>query len=334
MGMDKFYLISQLYGDQVNHEESQRVWNFQIPQIMRRSEAEMLIGFNVSSEFRRYADQGCTEFFIPSWLGGEVLVEDAIYKIEHRQTLRADHNKLQKNGLTYVMSDNIEDYRWYYDHIYLPYVNALFGHLSAPARFRKIEEAMPNLALMLIKKDGKTVAGQILVLQGKKARGWTMGLLNGDRALARIGALAALYIFGFQELSKRGIESYNLGGSRPFINDGVLQYKRKWGMILTHGKAEGFAICRIRDTQGVRQVLSNNPFIYEATNGKLTGAVFFPDSQIDHKTICKQIKPNSFLGLQALELYTTKGLDLEESCKVSKLKQPLINKSISAVFTS
>ena len=332
MNMDKFYLLGQLYGEQVDHEEDQRIWHFQIPEVIRKSEAEMIMGYNVPLAFRRYADRGCAEFYIPRWLGGEVSVEDALNEIEHRPTLRADNNKLKKNGLTYVMSDNLEDYRWYYDNIYVPYVNALFGRTSAPVDFRKIEEAMPDLTLMLVKKDGETVAGQILVLEGKKARGWTMGLLNGDRTLAHIGALAALYIFGFQELAKRGIESYNLGGSRPFINDGVLQYKRKWGMVVNKGKAEGFVICRIRDTQSVRQVLHNNPFIYEATNGKLTGAVFFPDHQTDHQTVCKQIKPNSFLGLQALELYTTISMDLEEGCKVDKLKQPLVNKSISAVF--
>jgi len=333
MSMDKFYLLDQLYGDQVDHVEDQRIWHFQIQEVMRKSGAEMVMGYNVPSAFRRYADRPCSKFYIPRWLGGEVTIEDALSELEQRPTLRADNNKLNKNGLTYVMSDNIEDYRWYYDNIYVPYVNALFGRLSAPAEFRKIEEAMPNLTLMLIKKGGETVAGQILVLEGKQARGWTMGLLNGDRDLVRIGALAALYIFGFQELAKRGIENYNLGGSRPFINDGVLQYKRKWGMVVKGEKTRGFLICRMRDTRGVRQVLHNNPFIYEATNGKLTGAVFFPEHETDHQTVCKQIKPNSFLGLQALELYTTKSMGLKASCKVNKLKQPLVNKSISAVFS-
>ena len=103
-------------------------------------------------------------------------------------------------------------------------------------------------------------------------------------------------------------------------------------MVVNKGKAKGFLICRIRDTDGVRQALHNNPFIYESTNGKLTGAVFFPDHQTDYQTVCKQINPNSFLGLQALELYTTKSMDLEANCKVKKLKQPLINKSISAIL--
>jgi len=46
--------------------------------------------------------------------------------------------------------------------------------------------------------------------------------------LLKEGALSAEYVFSIVEAKKKGCNGINFGISRPFLKDGILQYKKKW----------------------------------------------------------------------------------------------------------
>ncbi len=83
----------------------------------------------------------------------------------------------------------------------------------------------------------------------------------------------ALYHFSLQYLEEKGYKKALMGWSRPFLRDGVLQFKKKWSQRITDGHDSGFALQLLSPTPAVKAFLCNNPFIYK-NRGRFYGAVF------------------------------------------------------------
>lgn len=64
-----------------------------------------------------------------------------------------------------------------------------------------------------------------------------------------------------------------LGGSRPFFKDGVLQFKKKWGLRITGIRKYGFVLRQLFPSKGLDGFFLQNPFIFIDT-GRLAGMVF------------------------------------------------------------
>jgi hypothetical protein len=81
--------------------------------------------------------------------------------------------------------------------------------------------------LCFLKKDDQVVAGQFCSYAGDTYSLLTLGLT--DDFYVKEGATAALYYYGIRRAQEKGARFVDLGLARPFIADGVLNYKRKWG---------------------------------------------------------------------------------------------------------
>ena len=78
---------------------------------------------------------------------------------------------------------------------------------------------------------------------------------------------------GGEGVHRRGFERVNLGRSRPFFRDGVLQFKRSLGARLTRPTSAGLVLTPLRATPGVLDFLGANPFI-GAQGPRLHGYAF------------------------------------------------------------
>jgi hypothetical protein len=57
-----------------------------------------------------------------------------------------------------------------------------------------------------------------------------LGVRDGDPALLRAGVAVATYALGFEWARRQGCSRVDMGRTSPLLNDGVQQYKRKWGL--------------------------------------------------------------------------------------------------------
>ena len=72
---------------------------------------------------------------------------------------------------------------------------------------------------------------------------------------------------------KNGYSSLDYGFCRPFLNDGILRYKKSWGMKIEAEKAFSIFVRLHNFQNSVRTFLARNPFIF--VDGKdLKGCVF------------------------------------------------------------
>ena len=161
----------------------------------------------------------------------------------------------------------------FYESMYLPYIGAVYGDGALFHSLESLRRIVSDSELLLIKRDHEVIAGQVLIYQHKQARTREIGVKDGQREYVKAGAVGALYYYGLQHLKNRGYARVDVGASRAWLNDGVLQFKKKWGMELTGVGANGLVIQPREFTDGIAAFLGRNPFI-TLRDGVLDGAFF------------------------------------------------------------
>lgn len=301
-GIDLRYLLDRAYGSQPFELKAKRMWQAAVPRLLRTSRADLVIACNADPEFM----SGCAgpgRLFLPRWVGGSVDVDSALALRATSRNVKTDIARVRKNRLSYEIATDPASCRWFYDNIYVPHIRVNFGEAGATAPYQALLDALPTSLLMFVTQDGERIAGQILQQEGDFAKGWLIGVRDGAERYTRLGALQALYAFSLEEAARRGVKRVSFGGSRPFLDDGVLQFKKKWGMVLADASPTGFLVLRINDTPGARAFLAHNPCICRDELGGLRGQVYIesdpmpPAHELDALT-----KKHSVNGLSSLDV--------------------------------
>jgi hypothetical protein len=193
--------------------------------------------------------------------------------------------------------------KFFYDRMYCPYMHARYPDEKVVVSFDYVRKEFRKGGLILLKDTatGQYIAGSVVNLQNNTLTAVKLGVLDGDPALLQKRAVSALYISYFKFMEKNNIRQFHLGASRPFLNDGVLIYKAKWGTIIDFDKRRGnILILRIcRPSKHMDSFLLNNPFI--SLEGKeLIGNIFVTE---DNKSSEDDLtKDYQFKGLSKLRI--------------------------------
>jgi hypothetical protein len=226
-------------------------------------------------------DSGAALYKVPCWVGGERDLHACSELARRSEHIKSDIRRIRKNRLSYRVTSEPEEFDRFYHSMYLPYIQRVFGNHAFLMSYQAMQSAIPDSELFLVTQDDKDIAGGILVYDGSdRVRGWSLGVKDGDDRWVRAGALAAFDHLQTDYLLEKGFRRLHRGGSRPFLNDGSLRFKKNRGMVITSHTPRGFIILPLRDTPAVRALLQHNPFIYE-DEGKLKGAIFVPGEVIE-----------------------------------------------------
>jgi hypothetical protein len=215
-------------------------------------------------------------FFIPSWVKGEIDIPKDIAWYKRHHLLRGDLRKIRQNGYSYEVTNDLSAVDFFFNDMYVPYVRGIYGDHAFMESLDKVKQKWARCELLLITQAGEVVAGNVLRHEENgRAAAWILGVKEGRRDLVEQGALGALYYFNLQHLASRGYVVLDIGDSRPFLRDGVLRYKKKWGMRITGSylAEPGFMLEYDGADSGARAFLGNNPFIADF-NRKLVSVLF------------------------------------------------------------
>ena len=103
---------------------------------------------------------------------------------------------------------------------------------------RAYSESQPRIArlarvaggeLLRVLQDGKWVAGSMNQSTAAGYRLVKLAWAEGSDAVLRSGAVCAMYWFNFKRAAVLGHSHVLFGTVSPFLEDGVLRYKSKWG---------------------------------------------------------------------------------------------------------
>lgn len=149
---------------------------------------------------------------------------------EASRSLKDDLRKLRSRGFTLERAGSAEDWDEFTTRMLAPNSSARFGEeawLPSPYLMRQFRE---RAALHFVIRDGARVGGLCALRRGSTFWFPLNGVRDGDPALLRAGVSAAVYALGFEWARRQGGIRADVGRTSPFLNDGVQQYKRKWGL--------------------------------------------------------------------------------------------------------
>lgn len=260
---------------------------------------------SVYRQFRR-TEESIPEqrlFCLPCWVQGEMALSETAVAPD-AETVRSDIRLIKRNALEYRVVREPALFDWFYRSMYLPYMATTYPGRAFLMSYDDMREQQPRSELLLIRKNGTDVAGQILVRGGGgEAHAWSLGVLSGDQSLVKAGVLAALYYFAPRYLASQGYRALDVGLSRPFLNDGVLQYKRKWGQHIVAGHANLFVLKFARGSAAANAFLRSNPFIH-LSRGWLHGAVFLAAHEVDDARVIDRLqKRYAMPGISSLRFF-------------------------------
>jgi SAM-dependent methyltransferase len=132
---------------------------------------------------------------------------------------------------TEVWSYDRELSRRFYDDYIIPHALARFGEETWLSEFAWIDRQLRAGMALVVLSPGRSDPDAMLVLvpRGRVLVLASLGTRGGDPAIARAGAIHALYKGAIDVAAARGLRLVDAGRCRPWRDDGVAVYKWKRG---------------------------------------------------------------------------------------------------------
>jgi hypothetical protein len=244
-------------------------------------------------------------FVVPTWIAGELDVIRALESPSASTSVKRDVRHIRSSRFQYRTTRDPGAIDRFFADMYLPYIQQTHGGGAFAASLDEFrQEAEKGAELLLVEQDGKAVAGVLLGLNDpERMEALELGVLDADRSLVKAGALAAIYYFSLLHAANRGFRRLFLGGARPFLNDGPLQYKKMWGVQLTgrlRTVPDAWIFRPHPHSAAARSFLLNNPFVFEKDDS-FHAAVFVGEHEVlGEEPIARLRKSHSLPGIAGI----------------------------------
>lgn len=265
----------------------------------RKKDGSLIVVETSQTHFQRLKQDGW--FFIPTWISGTVSlpIPEEFLK---RETVRSDLRKIRRQEFEYEITHDEARFNDFYHHMHLPYIRKTHGNAACLDSYAEKRRQCGEYDLLLVRQRGQDIAGMLIIHEPAAPRLWSLGVREDGVDHVKDGVLAALYHFSFEHLAARGFKCANLGSSRAFLHDGVLNFKRKLSQTIAHGSWQGIAFKVSSLTPATRDFLQKTPFVFLADD-QLQGAVFTED-ELSLEKIQKLEKDYLHPGLARLTIYS------------------------------
>jgi hypothetical protein len=207
----------------------ERRWFWEIPHLIKSHNIDMIIS-EISpialNHFQRY-----NGYIIPEWTTIRIKIDRPISEIcdKHVSDFKDVKRRIGIHNLTYEMLTDRESFISFYEKYYLPYMNKRHGEEAWIEDLKKVWESSSSHELMAV-RENDTIAGMALI---RKSEGTLhllrLGLLDGDDKYRTHGVIGAMYYFGIIEGQKANCKYMDMGGTRPFLTDGLTKFKMGLG---------------------------------------------------------------------------------------------------------
>jgi hypothetical protein len=297
------YLIDLAFSGEREEQYLGRKWVWDIARLAREavSRVDAVVMEIKKKPFGKTFLPG-NSLFIPCWVSGEVSIPIEFL----RHSTKDDRRLVRKNKYKFIITKDLSKVLRFYETMYLPLVKGRHGNKAFFADLKEIQRKVSQggCELLMINDQDHTIGGQLILFEAPSPRLWSFGVLNGDPLHLRNGAFAAAIIFSSDYLSKQGHVRMNLGESRAFLSDGVLQYKTKWGWNIRKSSQRGYMLSLLESSAGLQSFLCTNPFLC-IEDGALSIVAFAGDEGEDgHAQVAKALERANSLGVSNSQVYS------------------------------
>ncbi len=182
------------------------------------------------------------------------------------RSLKANLAKLRKQNFTLVEADTPDDWTEFYTTMVEPQARSRHGSSAWIPSEPFLRQLARRGTLHFIVEDGVRVAGGCTVAYGDTLWFPLMGVRHGDPGLLQRGASVAALALPLQWARERGYHRVDLGRTGTFVNDGLQQHKRSWGLTPVPDALSLVTAVRI-GSPVARRAFADNPVLIETGTG-------------------------------------------------------------------
>lgn len=235
----KYFFTAQIFRKIEQEIDLGRHWLWSLHLLAEHRSCSFLLIRSPFSLFRVVSTFGGRSegrsFFLPLFLNLTVDISSK-EKLLQVQSLKSDVRKVKGRGFRYSVTRNKEEIKQFINDYCIPYAtrrHPIDNQFWLPSLLRYVAvDPLPRDWLLLKvyvhhSYSNDWVSGCLLF----GGNPWTMahlGVKNADENYVKLGALHAAYWFSIEYIRGLGYKEVSLGVSRPFLRDGVLQYKKKY----------------------------------------------------------------------------------------------------------
>lgn len=251
-----------------------------------------------------------SDFTIPDWVEQDIDLSgswDDVVSRFRKNTRTTDLRKVRKYGFTHDIVNDRASLEHFYDYLYAPYLTRRFGDAVDLVDRDWLIAVGENGGLMRI-LDGERVIAGVVFHHGDDYLDWLWtGALSGDDADLEDGASSALYFYSIKYAYDRGFRRVTMNKSRPFLNDGLHRYKRKWGAHVAASRHCATKLLLDLDptSQVARRWLAASPFFTERDDGLYVN-VFCFDGPPDTETLTRNVRNLVSPGTNGIDVHLPK----------------------------
>ena len=243
-----------------------------LPRILRRWQASADLTIARVDRLSARMIFGADYFSVPEWVGTRLSVPDDLNQlVKSGGSIRSDMALVRRHKFQPLMAHNREDFEMFYHSVYLPFTRNRHGDLTFVRNPQDLQRRLRRGGILWVHRDGQRVGG--MLFEHRKPKQTldllALGTVNGDLELIKKGVIAALYYFVIQLAGQLGCTIVDFRGTRPSLSDGLLRYKRKWGVTL-YDKSDSYHDFLIRWNSfhgAVEEFLSHTPLIFREKGG-------------------------------------------------------------------
>lgn len=298
---NKNYIKRMVYNDICNEVYLGKKFCWYVYFILKKNRSKCSLAIIEGTFIDRYLYRSMKDFFVPLWV-------DSVTNLPLKATNKSakeDLRELRKNKFTYTVTKDTEILNDFYYNMHRPMIRARYTtgvfEISYDDMTEQIKEGCYEL--LLVKKQDIFVAGVVLNRCEGIPRLWKNGIR--DIKYRKDGALAATYVYASEYLWEKGYKKVSFGQMRSFLNDGLLQYKKKWNVTLQTAGKKGYILKPLVGSDTLNGFFETHPFIYRQKD-KLYGAVFINKEECS-ETEYKVFQKKYYIeGISELNIFSIK----------------------------
>ncbi len=261
----KNYYVNLMLDGNNHHTFLGRRLFWEIPNLLKSNNLDMIVSEISPITLNHFLK--CNGYLVPEWITMKINIDRPMSEICNRHVSDFSDviRKIRKHKLTYEILKEKESFEHFYNKFYLPYIAKRHGEEAWIEDLNVMWSSSPSPFLIAIKEDGVIVAEAIIKKSEESLFLLRLGLLDGIDEYRRHGAIGAIYYFSILEAQKMGCRVMNVGGTRPFLTDGLTKYKIGLGaeIVSDYNIKKNYLWLGVNEHSIVaKEFILNNPFMH------------------------------------------------------------------------
>ena len=161
------------------------------------------------------------------WIRQKIFFKGDTYQKRKRKIKDLCRKVIKHKFQFKIVSDQVSLTQFYND-FYVPYITYRFGDATHLRSFGEIRNTVKNGFLLKVFDENIWIASVVCEIRKKEIKAFAFGIIPDYNYHLKRGALLATYFFLFKWAQENNMETIDLMRSRPHLDDGVYEHKRRW----------------------------------------------------------------------------------------------------------